>query len=165
MIGVDFVRRMARYNRWQNENLYGAADGLTDEERHRERGAFFGSIHRTMCHLLWADQTWMSRFRGTALPAPLADLAGLYREWGSLKGGRHDFDAEIIGWADGLASDWLTGTHSHFSPSLGREMTAPRWLLVSHFFNHQTHHRGQIHCMLTQAGRKPADTDLPMMPG
>jgi uncharacterized damage-inducible protein DinB len=165
MIGVDFVRRMARYNRWQNENLYGAADGLTDEERHRERGAFFGSIHRTMCHLLWADQTWMSRFRGTALPAPLADLAGLYREWGSLKGGRHDFDAEIIGWADGLASDWLAGTHTHFSPSLGREMSAPRWLLVSHFFNHQTHHRGQIHCMLTQAGRKPADTDLPMMPG
>ena len=62
MIGVDYVRRMARYNRWQNENLYGAADGLTDEERHRDRGAFFGSIHRTMCHLLWADQTWMSRF-------------------------------------------------------------------------------------------------------
>jgi uncharacterized damage-inducible protein DinB len=165
MIGVDFVRRMARYNRWQNENLYGAADGLTDEERHRERGAFFGSIHRTMCHLLWADQTWMSRFRGTPPPTPFADLADLHREWASLKGGRHEFDAEIVGWADGLASDWLASTHTHFSPSLGREMSAPRWLLVSHFFNHQTHHRGQIHCMLTQAGRKPADTDLPMMPG
>jgi len=59
----------------------------------------------------------------------------------------------------------LVGTHTHVSPSLGREVTTPRWLLVSHFFNHQTHHRGQIHCMLTQAGRKPADTDLPMMPG
>jgi uncharacterized damage-inducible protein DinB len=164
MIGVDFVRRMARYNRWQNESLYGAADGLADEERHRERGAFFGSIHRTMCHLLWADRTWMSRFRGTLPPAPFTDLAGLHREWVSLKGGRHDFDAEIVGWADGLASEWLAGTHTHFSPTLGREMSAPRWLLVSHFFNHQTHHRGQIHCMLTQAGTKPADTDLPMMP-
>ena len=165
MIGVDFVRRMARYNRWQNENLYGAADGLTDEELHRERGAFFGSIHRTMCHLLWADQTWMSRFRGTPPPAPFADLVDLYREWGPLKGGRQKFDAEIVGWAEGLASEWLVGTHTHVSPSLGREVTTPRWLLVSHFFNHQTHHRGQIHCMLTQAGRKPADTDLPMMPG
>ena len=65
---------MALYNRWQNENLYAAADGLTDEERHRERGAFFGSIHRTMCHLLWADQTWMSRFSDMPPPAPLADL-------------------------------------------------------------------------------------------
>jgi len=82
-----------------------------------------------------------------------------------LKGRRHDFAAEIVGWADGLASEWLAGTHTHVSPSLGREVTTPRWLLVSHFFNHQTHHRGQIHCMLTQAGRKPADTDLPMMPG
>ncbi len=49
MIGVDYARRMALYNRWQNENLYGAADGPHRRRRHRERGAFFGSIHRTMC--------------------------------------------------------------------------------------------------------------------
>jgi uncharacterized damage-inducible protein DinB len=162
MIGVDYVRRMALYNRWQNESLYGAADGLTDEERHRERGAFFGSIHRTMCHLLWADQTWMSRFRDTPLPPPMADLAAQHRVWTALQSRRRDFDAEIVGWAEGLAPDWLAGTHSHFSPSLGRQMSQPRWLLVSHFFNHQTHHRGQVHCLLTQAGRKPTDTDLPM---
>lgn len=165
MIGVDFVRRMARYNRWQNDNLYGAADGLTDEERQRERGAFFGSIHRTMCHVLWADQTWMSRFCSTLPPVPFADLTAQLREWTLLKSRRSYFDAEIIDWADGLAADWLVGIHTHMSPSLGREMSAPRWMLVSHFFNHQTHHRGQVHCMLTQAGRKPADTDLPMMPG
>lgn len=165
MIGVDYVRRMARYNRWQNENLYGAANGLTDEERHRDRGAYFGSIHRTMCHLLWADQTWMSRFCDTPPPVPLADLTALHREWASLKGRRIDFDADIVRWADGLASDWLAGTHTYFSPSLGRETSGPRWMFVSHFFNHQTHHRGQVHCMLTQTGAKPADTDLPMMPG
>lgn len=165
MIGVDYVRRMALYNRWQNENLYGAADGLTDEERHRERGAFFGSIHRTMCHLLWADQTWMSRFRKAPPPVPMAELATQHREWISLKGRRRDFDAEIVGWTEGLGPDWLAGTLSYFSPSLGHQTSQPRWLFVSHFFNHQTHHRGQIHCMLTQAGRKPADTDLPMTPG
>jgi uncharacterized damage-inducible protein DinB len=165
MIGVDFVGRMARYNRWQNENVYGAADRLTDAERHRERGAFFGSIHTTMCHLLWADRTWMSRFRGTSAPAPFADLAAQHRDWAVLKSRRSEFDAEIVGWADDLASDWLAGTFTYVSPSLGQELSAPRWTFVSHFFNHQTHHRGQIHCMLTQAGVKPADTDLPMMPG
>ena len=157
---------MALYNRWQNENLYVAADGLTDEERHRERGAFFGSIHRTMCHLLWADQTWMSRFSRVPPPVPLADLVAHASASGqSLKSRRIDFDAEIVRWAEGLAADWLAGVLTYFSPSLGRETSQPRWLFVSHFFNHQTHHRGQIHCMLTQAGMKPGDTDLPMMPG
>ena len=62
MIDPAYVQRMARYNRWQNANLYGVADTLSDEERRRERGAFFGSIHKTLSHLLWADQIWMSRF-------------------------------------------------------------------------------------------------------
>jgi uncharacterized damage-inducible protein DinB len=165
MITVDYVRRMALYNRWQNENLYVAADGLTDEERHRERGAFFGSIHRTMCHLLWADQTWMSRFSDVQPPVPLADLVAMHDEWQSLRSRRIDFDAEIVRWAEGLAADWPASMLTYFSPSLGRETSQPRWVFVSHFFNHQTHHRGQIHCMLTQAGMKPGDTDLPMMPG
>jgi uncharacterized damage-inducible protein DinB len=165
MIGVDYVRRMARYNRWQNESLYGAADGLTDEERHRDRGAFFGSIHLTLCHLLWADQTWMSRFRDTPPPVPMAELATQHREWTLLQSRRRDFDAEIVGWAEAVTPDWLASTYTYFSPSLGGRTSQLRWLLVSHFFNHQTHHRGQVHCMLTQAGGKPADTDLPMMPG
>ena len=68
MIDRAYVQRMARYNRWQNENLYGVADRLSDDERRRERGAFFGSIHKTLNHLLWGDQSWMSRF--TDLPRP-----------------------------------------------------------------------------------------------
>ena len=65
MITSDYVRAMASYNRWQNESLYGAADTLTDAQRKEQRGAFFGSIHGTLNHLLWADQMWMSRFAGT----------------------------------------------------------------------------------------------------
>ena len=61
MIDPGYVQRLARYNRWQNENLYGVADSLSDAERRRERGAFFGSIHGTLSHLLWADRMWMSR--------------------------------------------------------------------------------------------------------
>ena len=79
MIGVDYVRRMARYNRWQNENLYGAADRLSDEERRRERGAFFGSIQKTFSHLLWSDHYWMSRLRGTPWPSmTIAESTTLY---------------------------------------------------------------------------------------
>jgi uncharacterized damage-inducible protein DinB len=62
MIDGAYVQRMACYNRWQNQNLFGVADQLSDDERRRERGAFFGTIHKTLSHLLWADQAWMSRF-------------------------------------------------------------------------------------------------------
>src|SRR3979409_86306 len=71
MITPDYVRTMATYNRWQNENLYGAAEALSDEVRKQQRGAFFGSIHATLNHLVWGDQIWMSRFAGT--PRPKAD--------------------------------------------------------------------------------------------
>src|SRR4026209_277302 len=79
------------------------------------------AIHKTMCHVLWADQTWISRFSNSPPPVPLADLAALHRDWASLKARRIDFDADIVRWADSLAPDWLAGTHTYFSPSLGRE--------------------------------------------
>jgi uncharacterized damage-inducible protein DinB len=165
MIDAAYVQRMARYNRWQNENLYGVADRLSDAERRRERGAFFGSIHKTLSHLLWADRIWMSRF--TDVPPPECGIPGsvaLYPDWQPLQRERAAFDETIIGWADRLDSSWLEGELSWFSGALNREVTKPKWLLITHVFNHQTHHRGQVHCMLTQAAGKPHDTDLFIMP-
>jgi DinB family len=86
MIDGAYVQRMARYNRWQNENLYGVAGKLSDGERRRERGAFFGSIHKTLSHLLWADRIQMSRF--TDVPRPSAGIpesVSLYPDWQALK--------------------------------------------------------------------------------
>jgi uncharacterized damage-inducible protein DinB len=166
MIGVDYVKRMALYNRWQNDNLYSAARRLAPEERQRERGAFFGSIQGTLSHLLWADRLWLSRFQGSQRPeGGIQESPLLYPAWEMLESRRIDTDAEIVRWADGLSADWLTGELSYFSLSSARDITGSRWLFVSHFFNHQTHHRGQVHCMLTQAGARPQDTDLPLMPG
>ncbi|HEY2532621.1 MAG TPA: DinB family protein [Xanthobacteraceae bacterium] len=165
MIDRAYVQRMARYNRWQNENLYGAADLLSAAERQRERGAFFGSIHKTLSHLLWADQTWMSRF--TALPRPQAGIEGsvtLYPDWQNLQCERAGFDRKILDWADSIDQSWLSADQTYYSDATEREWTRPRWLLVAHMFNHQTHHRGQVHCMLTQAGGRPQATDLPFMP-
>ena len=165
MIDVAFAQRMARYNRWQNENLYGVADSLSDEERRRERGAFFGSIHATLSHLLWADLIWMSRFAGTPRPeGGIPQSGSLHERWDDLKRERIAFDRVIIDWADRLDPAWLKGDLTWYSGAAKREMSRPRWVLLTHFFNHQTHHRGQVHCMLTQAGGKPHATDLQAMP-
>ena len=165
MIDGAYAARMARYNRWQNENLYGAADRLFDDERRRERGAFFGSIHKTLSHLLWADRIQMSRFTDIAKPpGGIKDSPALYPDWNELKRERAAFDRTMVDWADTLDPAWLAGDLTYFSGSIGRELTRPRWLMVTHLFNHTTHHRGQVHCMLTQAGAKPSDTDLPFMP-
>jgi uncharacterized damage-inducible protein DinB len=165
MIDLGYVQRMAHYNRWQNENLYGVADTLSDAERQRPRGAFFGSIHATLNHLLWADRIWMSRLAGTPRPeGGIPQSVATYGDWSDLKRERAAFDAVMLDWADALDSAALEGELTWFSGAIKAEVRKPKWLLVTHMFNHQTHHRGQVHCMLTQAGGKPGDTDLPFMP-
>jgi uncharacterized damage-inducible protein DinB len=163
MITPAYARTMALYNRWQNENLYGTADRLTDAARKQERGAFFGSIHGTLNHLLFGDQIWMSRFAGTPRPkaAGIPDSVSMYESWDDLKRERRAFDEVIIGWADKLDPAWLEGDLTWFSGAANREVSMNKNLLIAHMFNHQTHHRGQVHCMLTQCGLKPGATDLP----
>ena len=122
MIDRAYVQRMARYNRWQNENLYGVADRLSDEERRRERGAFFGSIHKTLSHLLWGDRIWMSRF--TDVPRPpggIPDSVSLYPDWEELKTERVGFDRTIIDWADTVDPSWLAADQIYYSGATKRE--------------------------------------------
>jgi uncharacterized damage-inducible protein DinB len=94
MISPEFVQRMASYNRWQNRSLYTAAAGLSDAERRRERGAFFGSIHATLNHILWADQVWMSRLADMPPPAVRRIPASttIHEQWSALEGARRDYD-------------------------------------------------------------------------
>jgi uncharacterized damage-inducible protein DinB len=161
MIEPAFVRTMAHYNAWQNDNLYAAAASLSDEARRLERGAFFGSIHGTFCHLLWGDRMWLSRFAGTPKPSvPGSESARMIEEWSELLAERRATDALIGEWSATLSPDWLAGDLTWVSGISRRELTKPRAMLVMHFFNHQTHHRGQVHAMLTAAGAKPGDTDL-----
>jgi uncharacterized damage-inducible protein DinB len=165
MITPDYCRTMAAYNAWQNENLLAAAHTLDDAARTEERGAFFGSIAGTLSHLLWADLVWMARFTGVEAPqVGIPDSPGLWPDWMPYCTARREQDAVIAVWARAQTPESLTGTVSWFSGVLGREVTKPRALLVAHMFNHQTHHRGQVHAMLTAAGARPGDTDLPFMP-
>jgi uncharacterized damage-inducible protein DinB len=158
------ARLMALYNRWQNNSLYDAAATLTDAERRRERGAFFGSIHGTLSHLLWGDGVWMHRFSGAEKPpGGIKDSPGLYADWDELRRLREKMDDAVMTWADGLSEDWLSGATGWHSGAMGRDVSRSNWVLATHFFNHQTHHRGQVHAMLTAAGARPADTDLIFM--
>lgn len=166
MISVDFVRTMARYNRWQNRSLYGAAGGLSEAERLKDRGAFFASIHGTLSHLMWGDLQWMSRFAphlAAKPPALVRTSPGNFPDWHDLTSRRAAFDETIIAWADALAPAWLEGDLVWYSGILQADVSKPRWLTLTHLFNHQTHHRGQVHAMLTAAGAKPDDTDLFLM--
>jgi len=166
MIGPDHVKTFAAYNRWQNESLYRAADGLSEAERQADRGAFFGSIEATLNHVLWGDRMWMSRFAGTPRPVQpnIPASVGECANWTALMAQRAALDREIIGWAASVSAEQLAGDLTWFSGAAGREVSKPLWLLATHFFNHQTHHRGQVHAMLTAAGATPDDTDLFLLP-
>src|SRR5579875_3250380 len=150
MITPAWVWLMAGYNAEMNRRLYAAAGQLTDAARKQPRGAFWGSIHGTFSHLLWADRQWMWRFAGWPRPVQrLRESAAMEDDFARLTAARAEADAGILAWAEGLDEAWLAGSLSWFSGATQQEMTHPRALLVTHFFNHQTHHRGQVHAMLT----------------
>jgi uncharacterized damage-inducible protein DinB len=157
---------MAAYNAWQNENLYCAADTLGDADRRADKGAFFGSIHATLSHLLWGDLRWMNRFADVPAPNQPNIPASVDEcdDWEEMKSRRIAADQAIVDWAAGLTDNDLAGDLTWYSGAAGRDETRPLAMLITHFFNHQTHHRGQIHCLLTSLGAKPNDTDLFLMP-
>jgi uncharacterized damage-inducible protein DinB len=161
----EYTLTMARYNLWQNENLVTAASKLSSSERQKDRGAFFGSIEKTFSHLFWGDQIWLSRFHATPKPGGgIADSLTLITDWDLFVLQRATFDRQILAWARDVPSDWFFGDLNWYSGVMAKNMSKPKALISMHFFNHQTHHRGQIHAMLTAAGMKPGDTDLGFMP-
>lgn len=166
MITPEFVKTLAKYNRWQNESIFQAASTLSVDERKLDRGAFFGSIHATLSHLLWGDQIWMQRFAGTRKPAvsSIAESAAMVDNWNDLQTQRHEFDKQIVKWSKQITPEFLAGDLQWFSGALKKDVRKPTGMLVAHMFNHQTHHRGQVHAMITAAGANPDDTDLFAMP-
>jgi uncharacterized damage-inducible protein DinB len=161
MITPAYIRTMAEYNTEMNRRLYGAAARLSDAERRQPRGAFWGSIHGTLNHLLWGDTQWMSRFDNWPKPnVAIKHSAGLFDDFAALSTARERADADISRWAAKVDGAWLARDMTWFSGAANREVRAPHQLLVTHFFNHQTHHRGQVHAMLTAAGQETGDTDL-----
>jgi uncharacterized damage-inducible protein DinB len=165
VIDPGYVRTMAAYNAWQNKNIYDSASRLPESQLTADRGAFFKSISQTLNHILWADEMWLHRLTGRAKPAASSIEAGLgqYAAWQDLKVARNNLDSVIERWASGITPPDLTGDLNWVSGATGQAMTTPRTVAIMHMFNHQTHHRGQVHAILTGFGIKPGPTDLPFM--
>jgi uncharacterized damage-inducible protein DinB len=161
LVNPAYLRAMAFYNAEMNQRIYAAAQRLPEDARQLPRGAFWGSIHGTLCHLLWADLIWLWRFDEGAKPCvSQADSAALMNDFIELRQARVEADERISSWADRVTEAWLHEEQEWFSMSTNREMRHSRGLLVMHLFNHQTHHRGQAHAMIAAAGEKTGDTDL-----
>lgn len=167
MIDQNYIRLMAAYGEWQNRCIYGSASELTDEARKQDRGAFFGSIHATLSHLLWGDQIWLHRLAGTdhwTIPAApdVGDSLVTHPHWPDLHRDRQATDAALLNWAQKVTPADLEGEFAWESTS-GGYLSKPKWTLVVQLFNHGTHHRGQVHAMLTAAGATTQDTDVQYM--
>jgi uncharacterized damage-inducible protein DinB len=164
----EYALVLARYNRWMNDKLYAVAEKLTDAERKQDRGAFFGSIHRTLNHLLLADRVWLGRLTGAVLkegemgPGGIRSLdQQLYEDFDELRRERARTDDEIDAFVAALTQDKLTGNLRYLRRGVVNEF--PLWHAVAQLFNHQTHHRGQVTTLLMQAGLDPGVTDLVAM--
>ena len=144
LVTPSFVQTMAAYNAEMNRRIYGAAERIPDPIRREQRGAFWGSLHGTLSHLLWGDQMWMSRFDNWPKPTIVQkQSAALIEGFDELKRARVEADEKISDWAGRVTQDWLSEDQVWFSTSVEKELQMPRSLLVTHFFNHQTHHRGR----------------------
>ncbi len=155
---ADHFRTMAAYNRWANGRLYGACRTLGDAERKRDRRAFFGSIHNTLNHILVGDRAWLTRIEGLDVGRIALD-AVLFEDFEELEAARRVEDDRLDRILAGIDDDRMEGALRYTDASGEAHQTEMR-LVWTHLFNHQTHHRGQAHAMLSQAGLDPPPLDL-----
>ena len=155
---VAHFQRMATYNTRANAILYEACGRLSEDDLKRRRQAFFSSIHGTLNHILLGDTIWMTRFEGGKAPSTNLD-AILHDDFAALAGARRVMDTRIEAFMTGLGEAALAGTIAYVNNS-GVSCADPAAVLIAHLFNHQTHHRGQVHVMLSQTTVAPPSLDL-----
>lgn len=149
----------AGYNAWANQRLYAAASELPDQEYRADHGAFFGSVHGTLNHLLVADRIWMQRLSGEG-EAPTRLDAILYEDLAELRAARAEEDARIVAFVARLTDADLARKVRYRTISRPAEIEQDLIYALPHIFNHQTHHRGQVHCLLTKITGDAPSLDL-----
>jgi len=150
-------RRFADYNKWANTRLFDACAELSDDDYFKPRQAFFGSIHGVLNHMMVGDTIWTSRLHGTS---PVIALnSEMYPQRDALRRAREAMDADIIAYMAGMTDADMTGDVTYATTS-GEPFTMRRDVILQHFFNHQTHHRGQAHGLLSQTDVAPPALDL-----
>lgn len=149
----------AAYNAWANTQLYDAVAALPDEDIRLDRGAFFKSILGTLNHILVADRIWMKRFTGEG-DAPIKLDTILHDDFSLLRVAREAEDNRIIQWIDDLLPASFAGRFTYTTVTDMRTVSQRIAPALAHFFNHQTHHRGQTHALLTGLGENGPELDL-----
>lgn len=149
----------AAYNAWANRRLYDAAAAMDDGQRKRDVGAVFGSLHGTLNHLIVTDRIWMRRFTGEGPEHKRLDEVP-YPDFDELRAAREVEDERLIGFAASVTPEALAADFSYVRTSTPEPITQPLGPAVAHLFNHQTHHRGQCHHMITAAGGEAPPLDL-----
>lgn len=150
---------LAAYNAWANRRLYGAAEKLPDADYRADRGAFFKSVHGTLNHLLVTDRIWMRRFTGEGDAPNRLDVV-LFEDIGELRRARVAEDARIVRYIDRLSEADLAARFRYRTISNPDDVEQPLAPALVHFFNHQTHHRGQVHALLTGIAGEAPSLDL-----
>ena len=156
---LDHFRMFARYNTWANARLYDAVALLSDADYRADRGAFFGSVHGTLNHLLLGDRLWMHRFTGEGRTYAALDLI-LQARFADLRADREREDARIEAFISAIDDSALAQPIRYQTLSQPAPITQQLGSALAHFFNHQTHHRGQVHGLLSGFGRPAPSLDL-----
>lgn len=156
---IAHFRMFAGYNAWANARLYAAAAALSDAQYRADRGAFFKSVHGTLNHLLVTDRIWLARCSGNGTaPDPLDAI--LFETFSDLRAAREQEDRNIVSYISGLDAAALAGSIRYrraSTPEMFEQALAP---VLAHWFNHQTHHRGQAHALLTGLTGRAPELDL-----
>ena len=151
-------QKLAHYNRIANQRLYDSCAQISDDEYRRQRAGSFGSIHALLNHILLGDRIWMSRFSGEGKTTPPLNTV-LYDEFSALRTAREQEDTTTEQFFQNAPMSFLTGKLS-YTNSRGVYCEEAAVPAVLHMFNHQTHHRGQVHVMLSQCGVQPPSLDM-----
>jgi len=160
---LEFLNQMNRYSRWMNGKLLAECSKLTDAQRKADRSAPFRSIHGIWNHLLLADRLWLSRFGLEPFTSTSLDQE-IHADWDDFRASRAQTDDMVDRWLQTMTPEVLTGDLSFTRLAGGGEFTFSYQKCAIHFFNHGTHHRGQITALLEQAGGDCGVTDLLVCP-
>lgn len=155
----DHFKMFAAYNRWANRKLYEAAAGLADEDYRRDCAVAFASMHGTLNHLLVADEIWMGRFQSVPGAPTELDII-LYEDFDELHQARRIMDDRIAAYVEYVTEDELNSDFTYVPVTTPEEVTQGLAPALAHFFNHQTHHRGQAHAILTRLTGEAPSLDL-----
>jgi len=161
----EYCVLMSEYNAHMNRRTYALCGEIGEEGRRADRGAFFGSIHRTLDHLVWADRLFEMRLTGRPRVGPPVGVAEESEpDFGRLRAERERLDASLLAWAREVTPETLAAPFDFRPLSYPVAQRMPLYVLAVQMFNHQTHHRSQVLTLLTQMGVEVGSTDIPYIP-